>query len=892
MADLSRPDPDAILAELCLQEPPKRGRLTIFLGMSPGVGKTYAMLQYAHRRRREGVNVVVGVVETHGREETQALLEGLPVVPRRPIDYKGIKLEELDLDAILERRPELALVDELAHSNAPGSRHPKRYQDIFELLDAGISVYTTLNVQHIESRADVVRQISGVRVRETVPDSVLDRADEIQLVDLTPEELRQRLEEGKVYLGAMAEAAAVNFFKTENLAALREMALRVAAERAHEELREAMRDRKISGPWKSGERLLVAVGPDPHAESLIRWARRVAGELNCTWLAAYVEADRPLEPSAKERVSRNLSLARQLGAEVFITSGPNVAQALLRIAREQNASQIIVGKPARPRRLPWLTGRSPVYELIRQSGYIDVSVVQPEKQATKERSACQITRVRLPANEFLFAAAAISLVTVAAWLIEPIVGYQPIALIYLLLVVALGLKLSRGPVLAAAAASALAWNLFFTEPRFTFYIAKFHDAMLFAMFFVVALAMGHLTSRLRRSELAERQRERRTAALYELARQAAFATDLETGLRAAVNLIESIFAAQAALLLRRPDHTLSDVPHPVSSLALSEKEKGVAAWAFSRRMAAGKFTDTLPDSEALHLPLQGRTAIMGVLSVSPPQNKSFDLAERDLLEAFAVLIGLVLEKDHIVQAFKHAEVFEASEQLRRALLQSVSHELKTPLAAVQAGIDALARRADGDEKKQATLREVQVAVRRLERVINNLLNMTRIESGVIQPKLEWCDVGELIQAAIDLAGDALAEHRIVTDVDQDPPMVKIDQPLLEQCLCNLLLNAASNSPPGSTITLRARLAEQQLVLWVLDEGRGIPDQESKRIFKMFYRGADAPPGGTGLGLAIVDGFVRAHGGHVRAANRAGRGAEFVITLPVEVFRAELMEASL
>jgi two-component system sensor histidine kinase KdpD len=320
-------------------------------------------------------------------------------------------------------------------------------------------------------------------------------------------------------------------------------------------------------------------------------------------------------------------------------------------------------------------------------------------------------------------------------------------------------------VLAAAAASALAWNLFFTEPRFTFYIAKFHDAMLFAMFFVVALAMGHLTSRLRRSELAERQRERRTAALYELARQAAFATDLETGLRAAVNLIESIFAAQAALLLRRPDHTLSDAPHPVSSLALSEKEKGVAAWAFSRRMAAGKFTDTLPDSQALHLPLQGRTAIMGVLSVSPPKNKSFDLAERDLLEAFAVLIGLVLEKDHIVQAFRRAEVLEASEQLRRALLQSVSHELKTPLSAVRAGIDSLERGAEADEKRQTTLREVQAAVRRLERVIDNLLNMTRIESGVIEPKLEWCDIKELLQAAVELAGDALAEHRIVTDVD-------------------------------------------------------------------------------------------------------------------------------
>jgi two-component system, OmpR family, sensor histidine kinase KdpD len=892
MANHMRPDPDAILAELRQATESSRGRLTVFLGMCPGVGKTYTMLQYARRRQSEGMNVLVGMVETHGRKETEVLLEGLPTIPRRMIEYKGINLEEMDLDAILGRRPELVLVDELAHTNVPGSRHPKRYQDVFELLDAGISVNTTLNVQHIESRVDIVRQITGITVRETVPDSVLDRADEIQLVDLTPEQLRERLEEGKVYLGEMAQAAAVNFFKVENLAALREMALRFAAERANEDLRGAMRDRKISGPWKSGERLLVAVGPDAHAESLIRWTRRVAGELDCQWLAVYVEPDLQLEFSVKEGITRNLSLARQLGGDVITTSGRDVAEAILRIAREQNVSQIIVGKPTRSPWLHWLTGRSPAYDLIRQSGYIDVSVVQAEKEPSKDRSTRILIKSALPVNEFLFAGAITLLVTGAAWLLEPITGYQSIALLYLLLVVALALNLSRGPVLAVAATSALLWNLLFTEPRLTFYIEKFDDAMMFAMFFIVALAMGHLTSRLRRSEIAERQRERRTAALYELAHQAAFATDLDTGLRAAMNLIESIFATKAALLLRQPDHTLSNVPHPASSLALTEKEKGVAAWAFSRRMPAGKFTDTLPDSEALHLPLQGRTAVMGVLSVRPPTEKSFDLTERDLLEAFAVLIGLVLEKDHIIEAFKHAEILEASEHLRRALLESVSHELKTPLAAVQTGIDALSRQIAHDARTETTLREVQLAVRRLHRVINNLLNMTRIESGVIQPKLDWCDVGELIQAAIELAGEAVDEHDVTIDVEQSGPMVKVDQPLLEQCLCNLLLNSAANSPPGTKIIVRARLREEQLILSVLDEGKGIRQEDLTRIFDVFYRGPEAPPGGTGLGLAIVDGFVRAHGGSVRAANRGpGGGAEFVITIPVEILRTELMEAS-
>jgi two-component system, OmpR family, sensor histidine kinase KdpD len=494
-------------------------------------------------------------------------------------------------------------------------------------------------------------------------------------------------------------------------------------------------------------------------------------------------------------------------------------------------------------------------------------------------------------NEFSLAVALILALTGAAWLVEPFAGYQTVALLYLLLVVLLGLKLSRVPVLTVAASSAALWNFLFVPPYFTFHVQRYHDGIMFVVFFAVALAMGHLTSRLRRSEMVERQRERRTAALYELAQQAAFATDLDTGLGAAVNLIDSIFTAKAALFVRQKDHSLSARPHAVSSFDLSESENSLVAWVFSHREPAGKFTETFPDAEALHLPLQGRTAVMGVLSVRPPAGKSFNRTERDLLEAFAVLIGLVLEKNHIVEAFKRAEILEASEHLRRALLQSVSHELKTPLSAVQAGIDAIARQSDGDEKKQRTLREVQVAVRRLHRVINNLLDMTRIESGVIQPKLDWCDVEELIQAAIELAGESLNEHQITVDIDTRLPMVKIDQPLLEQCLCNLMLNAAANSPPGTKITIGAQLAEKQLIISVLDEGKGIrQDDDLLRIFDAFYRGDDAAPGGTGLGLAIVDGFVRALGGSVQAANGQSGGAEFVISLPVEILRPEIMES--
>jgi two-component system sensor histidine kinase KdpD len=483
------------------------------------------------------------------------------------------------------------------------------------------------------------------------------------------------------------------------------------------------------------------------------------------------------------------------------------------------------------------------------------------------------------ASEFLWAGVAVAVVTVIGLLIEPLTGYPSIALLYLLLVVILGLKLSRGPVLLTATASAILWNFLFIPPQWTFYVDKVHDAMLFGMFFVVALAMGHLTSRVRVSEQAERRRERRTAALYDLVHEAALAPDLDTGLRAAVKLIDSLFEAQAALLLRLPDHTLSPRAHPASSFFPSKVEIGVASWAFARGTPAGRFTDTLTDAEALHVPLQARTAVMGVLSLRP-SGKSFDVAERELLEAFASLIGTILEKDHFIQAFKRAEIIEASERLHRALFDSVSHELKTPLSAVQTGLDALAKQL-GDDDKKRTLREVRSAVRRLRRVINNLLEMTRIEAGVIKPKLEWCDAGELIRAASELAQDVLHDRQIIIDLDGALPMVKLDQPLLEQCVSNLLINAAGSSKPGTKITIRARLHGDKLLLSVLDEGRGLTESDLAHAFDKFYRASEAGPGGTGLGLSIVEGLVRAHGGSVRAQNRPTGGAEFTLTIPVQ-----------
>jgi len=513
------------------------------------------------------------------------------------------------------------------------------------------------------------------------------------------------------------------------------------------------------------------------------------------------------------------------------------------------------------------------------------TIMTPESIVTT-RAASRNASVSL---EYLSAFALTLLVTAASLALEPIIGHSAVSSLYLLLVVVAGLRFRRGTVLAVAALSTLAWHFVFIPPRFSFRFGTLEEALVFTTFFAVAMAMGHLTSRLRMKEMAERRRERRTAALYELVRQAGLAADLDGGLGAAITLTETLFSVRAALLLRDADQRLSTAAHPASSFQISEEEFTAAERAYSEGLPTGKFTDVVPGMTAMFLPLRARAAIMGVLAVLPARETSFDPVERELLETFAMLIGTILERDYLSQSLKQAEIVKASERLQRALLQSVSHELKTPLAAVQAGIEALSREVIGGDRSRAALRESQQALRRLRRVINNLLDMTRIESGVVHPKRDWCDLGDFLQAAIDLAADGVSAHKLKVEADDCLPMVRVDQALLEQCLCNLLLNAASHSPAGSEIEVKVRIVGNSLMVTVEDEGKGIGESELPHIFETFFRGAEAAPGGTGLGLAIVEGFTRAHGGHVTATRRQPRGMEFTLTIPVETLVPEAME---
>ena len=872
----ARPDPDALLNALKNEEArQKSGRLKVFLGMSPGVGKTYAMLEAARRELAAGTNLVVGYVETHGRKETDALAEGLPIIPRKTLDHRGLKLTEMDLDAVLARKPQLVLVDELAHTNAPGLTHPKRWQDVKELLDAGIDVFTTCNVQHIESRADTVRQITGAEIRETVPDSILDTAD-IELVDLPPAELIQRLQEGKVYVPERAKAAATSFFRESNLTALRELALRLVADHVGGETQEFRRTQTVTGPWKTAHRLLVAVSPSPFSEPLIRWTRRMADSLKCTWVSVHVESSKPLSEAAQVQLEKNLTMARDLGGEVIATADEDLVSGLLRTAQEQNVTLIIVGKPVTNGLIEWYRVGRFLRRLVRLSGNIDVQVVRAEK--TEGMPAKPGWRLAIESGWRQYAVAAVAIVGVALANVglEYFTGPRIPGFVFLLSVVVLALFLGRGPVFFAGASSALIWDYFFLPPRFTFIISSAEDAVLFGAYFVVALVLGQLVARIRTQEKAERRREQRAIALYQLTRELAHAGTRDEVVWQLISEVTRVLHAQAAIVLPGKDRL---APHPDSSLELTDKELTVAEWAFHHRQAAGRFTDNLPGSEALHLPLTTERAVLGVLSVNL-SDKTLPLAQRDLLEAYTRQAALVLDRVALRTAAEQTKLIAESERLSNALLNSISHELRTPLAAITSAtanlVEAKQRRT---ELRDSMIDEIQEASSRLNRLVGNLLDVTRLESGHVRAKLDWCDVGDLINTTVRALGRELVGREVKIHSDNKLPLTRLDFTLTQQALSNLLLNVAVHTPPGTPIAISALHRDNYLELAVADIGPGISPDLLPKVFEKFFRAPAAPAGGSGLGLAIVKGFIEAQGGQIAAANRPDGGAVFTIRLP-------------
>jgi two-component system sensor histidine kinase KdpD len=861
-----------------------RGKLKIFLGYAAGVGKTFAMLEAAHQRKREGVDLVVGYVETHGRTETEAMLAGLEVLPRKQVVYRGVTLTELDVDSVLSRKPRLALVDELAHTNAPGSRHPKRHQDVEELLEAGIDVYTTLNIQHLESLNDVIAQITGITVHETIPDSVIDEATEIELTDLPPEELLFRLREGKVYVPEQAARAIQKFFRKGNLTALRELTLRRAAERVDDQMHAYMQTKAIPGPWPATERLMACVSSHPLAERLVRSTRRLADELNAEWLAVHVElpGDHRLPQEQQDRIAKALLLAEELGGHSITLAGNSFPEAVLRYAREHNITKIIVGKPLRPRWKEMLLG-SVVDQLIYSSGNIDVYVINGEAspEPARQEVAWQPHR---PLRRYLWALLLVMGATGISALIHPTITPTNLVMVYLLAVVVSAVFLGRGPSIMVSILGVLGFDFFFVPPYLTFVVADTEYILTFIGLFAVGLVISELTARVRDQAVAARRRELETASLYALSRDLSTAEGLDQIIQAITINVSQRFEREVAVFLPDADgNGTLDIASQPANFAPDENEMAVATWTFQHGQPAGRGTDTLPASAGRYFPLTTPRGVVGVMGVKPNDpNSHLTPDQRRLLETFASQAALAIERTQLAEQARQAQLLQATERLQTALLNSISHDLRTPLVSIIGALSSLTEGgpAMDDEIQRNLLETAREEADRMNRLIGNLLNMTRLEAGAMQIGKQPSDLQDAIGTALDNLSGQLQGRRVVLDIQQDMPLISMDFVLIVQVLVNLIDNSLKYSPEELSVEIQARCVDGEAQIRVSDRGIGIPAGDLERIFEKFYR-VQRPENisGTGLGLSISRGVVEAHGGRIWAENRPGGGTTVTFTLP-------------
>lgn len=889
-----RPSPDALL-ERAQQE--TRGRLKIFLGAAPGVGKTYEMLMSGRSRRADGIDVVIGVVETHGRAETEALVDGFEIVPLRPVEYKGRTLAEMDIDAIIARKPALVLVDELAHTNVHGSRHPKRYMDVQDLLEQGIDVYTTLNIQHVESLNDIVAQITRIRVRETVPDVIIDRADDIELIDLTPDDLIKRLNEGKVYVPTTAKRAVKSYFSPGNLTALRELALRRTAERVDQQLLNHMQAHAIPGPWAAGDRVLVCVGSHPSSAALVRYTRRQADRMRSPWTALHVETSRAASMSEedKDKVASSLRLAEQLGGEATTIPGQVIANDIIQYAAANNVTHIIVGKTKKPRWRELIEG-SVAHQLIRQAGDISVHVISGSEDK-RAQTAVKIAPESRPfkvwpyALSTLYVAAAVGL----GMVIDQVLAIQNVALVFFVAVQGAAVTGGLGPALYASAAGALSFNFFFLEPLYTFTVGDPEGVVAFVFFLVVAFITSNLTAAVQRQAAAARRRARTTEDLYLFSKKLAGTGTLDDVLWAAAYQMASMLKVHVIFLLPEHGELVVKAGYPPDD-TLDAADMAAASWAWKHDRPAGRGSDALPGARRLYLPLRTRRGSIGVVGLDSEKSGAILTAEQHrLLTALADQAAVSLERIQLVSTIDSAKLAVEADRLRSALLTSISHDLKTPLAGVMGAAGALKELDSSlaDDERQELLATVIEESERLNLFIANLLDMTKLETGAIRPNSAPNYVSDIVGTALRRARKTLAKHQVVFDAPADLPMLRVDPVLFEQVLFNLLDNAAKYAPEGSTVRVQAWKESDRVKIAVIDEGPGIPAEDLKKVFDSFYRveRVDRARAGTGLGLSICKGFVESMDGTIEAANRNDRkGAIFTITMPIALDAPKLDDA--
>ncbi len=882
-----RPNPDDLLAQVQAEEAEaKRGSLKVFFGYAAGVGKTYSMLENAQRAKAEGREVVVGYVEPHGRPETEALLSGLEVLPVREYEYRGVTLRDFDVDAALARSPDLILVDELAHTNAVGCRHEKRWQDVEELLEAGINVWTTLNVQHIESLNDVIGQITGVTVRETVPDRAFDLADDLELVDITPEELLLRLKAGKVYVTEQAQRAIQNFFQKSNLTALRELSLRQAARRIHTDVESARREKAAIQPWATAERLLVCVGPSPTTARVIRTARRMAAALDAPWLAVSVDlTGEPSSTPAKQQVSQHFRLAERLGAETATLAGQNVTDTILDFARSRNVTKILIGKTNQPRWRRLIFG-TVVDDVLENSGDIDVYVIHGEEEQTEDAPARTTTSPATKLHYFL-AFGLVGLTGLIAYGLRFLHFADAEAntvMLFLAAVAWTAFRYGRGPAIFASILAVLVFDFFFVPPFHTFAVADTQYVVTFAAMLTIGLVISTLTSRLRAQIESTRQRERRTSALYELGKQLSSLYGNVFLVGAAGGKIAEMLGGEVAIYLRQPSSSPELAFGHDTTIAKHAVSLPVAQWVIEHDQVAGAGTNTLPNAVALFFPLTGSQGTHGAIAIrAPDAERLLDPEFRRLLDACANQLALALERDQLAIEAANARIQADAEQVRSSLLSSVSHDLKTPLAAIAGASSSLLEASSLDEDTSRQLLEtVADEAARLNRLLENILQMSKLEAGAATPNCQWHVLEELVGSALHRTRRELARHEVAVHLPNDLPLLYVDGLLMEQVFVNLFENAARYTPEGTELTIRAALDGKQVRIAISDNGPGLPAGAEERIFDKFYRASSTADGGrgSGLGLAICRAIIKAHSGTIVAANRPGGGAEFVIRLPL------------
>ncbi len=883
MADDFRPDPDVLLRAV-EKEREGRGKLKVFFGMAAGVGKTYSMLKEARQKQVEGVDVVIGYLESHQRKETEELATVFETVPRMSVDYRGRVLEEMDLDAVLKRKPALALVDELAHTNVPGVRNEKRYQDVLELIAKGIDVFTTVNVQHLESFADTVEEIAGIAVHERIPDSVFDAADQVVLIDISPEELLKRLAEGKVYLGDAARSALENFFKKSTLTALREMSLRYTALLVDHQLASFAQASGRESPAKSGERLLVAISPSPNSAHLIRWTRQRAFSLKAEWTALFIETGLPLSEAAQESLRKNMNLARQLGAAVVSIPAEDVAGTVLRFARTNNVSQIVLGKSGLSTRSRPFARRSVTDRILAGSGDIDVAVVQ-EKGMTVVHTPPRLAMVlKSQSATFSLSLLLVAAVTIINLLALPEVGYHTVSILYLLSVIAIAFFATRAAVIACAALSAVLWDYFFIPPRFTFAIGKLEDALMIILYFVTAAALAFLMTRLRTNQRMLAVRERRVTLLYNFSLSLSHLHSIPEIVQASLERISKYFEAECILFLRDSEATIERAVRSLGVVEIDDKEFGVAQWCFANRTPCGKYTDTLTFARYHYIPLLTPDSTIGVLGICMPEGRAWPHDQDQFLQTLGRNLSLSIERELLADENRKNLMARESERLGRVLLNTISHELRTPLTTIKGSVTALmdSSTAEDRDARSALLAETLTGTDRLNSIVENLLSMTRLESGMLHLKKSSNDIFDLVSVVADAMRRQSRDHPLSIRVDEDVPLVSLDFILMTQVLTNILINTTRHTPPGTPVEISVERKGRGVRITVADAGPGVAPEELPHLFDRFFRGSKAASGGVGLGLSICKGIVEAHGGKITAyLNRKG-GLSVSIFLPDSV----------